>query len=144
MRCMFRRLFGNKSPNKSSSNATGRVGESYGRNLKASVLQNITFWDNLKKSAVLNADGEFSCAKSDLGTGDPNMYELRWSQVQMTAEVNLFNYSIWVRWLKPLSHLPFILMYLSFLVRAVLANITDMPGVLDACFVKRDCTWKES
>lgn len=91
---MFRRLFGNKSPNKSSSNATGRVGESYGRNLKASVLQNITFWDNLKKSAVLNADGEFSCAKSDLGTGDPNMYELRWSQVQMTAEVNLFNYSI--------------------------------------------------
>lgn len=43
---------------------------------------------------MLNADGEFSCAKSDLGTGDPNMYELRWSQVQMTAEVNLFNYSI--------------------------------------------------
>lgn len=46
---------------------------------------------------MLNADGEFLCAKSDIGTGDPNTYELRWSQVQMTAEVNLFNYGIGVR-----------------------------------------------
>jgi len=56
MKCMFRRLCGNKSPNKSSSNATGRVGGSYGRNLEASVLQNITFCDNLKRCTVLNAD----------------------------------------------------------------------------------------
>lgn len=40
MRFMFRRLFGNQSPN-SSSDAAGRVGGSYGRNLEASVLQNI-------------------------------------------------------------------------------------------------------
>lgn len=86
----------------------------------------------------------FHVRKSDLGIGDRNMYELGWSQIQMAAEVDLFNYSIGVRWLNPFSHLPFILLYLSVLIRAVLSNIADMPWVLDTCFVERNCTQKES
>lgn len=34
---------------------------------------------------------------SGLGIGDPNTYELGWSQVQMSAEVDFFNHNIGVR-----------------------------------------------
>lgn len=51
MRCMFRRLYGNKSSRKSSSSATGRVEGA----VEGTWLQNIiTFWDDLKE--VLSAE----------------------------------------------------------------------------------------